>query len=266
MKYYVVSDVHGFYTEMVKALEEKGFFEDKEEHKLIICGDLLDRGAENKEVINFVLQMMKEDRIILIRGNHEDLFELLVDELMYGETYDLEKKDSYHIHNGTWQTALDLSGFSHNNAIARPLMVANILKNTPFYKKILPSMLNYYETEHYIFTHGYIPCKATQGKAYYSPHKSYYFNVDWRNASYEEWKMARWYNGMEFACKRKLGVKDKTVVCGHWNASYGHAEIEHKCSEFGKDADLTPFFHNSVIGIDACTKWSGFVNCIVIED
>ena len=44
MKYYVVADVHGFFTELKSVLTEKGFFEDIEPHKLIICGDLLDRG------------------------------------------------------------------------------------------------------------------------------------------------------------------------------------------------------------------------------
>ena len=39
MKYYVVADVHGFYTELITALTEKGFFEDKGPHKLIVCGD-----------------------------------------------------------------------------------------------------------------------------------------------------------------------------------------------------------------------------------
>ncbi|MBQ8726493.1 MAG: metallophosphoesterase [Clostridia bacterium] len=46
MKYYVVSDVHGFYDELIFALTEKGFFDEKSPHKLIICGDLLDRGEK----------------------------------------------------------------------------------------------------------------------------------------------------------------------------------------------------------------------------
>ena len=41
MKYFVVADVHGFYDLMIKALTEKGYFEEKEPHKLVICGDLL---------------------------------------------------------------------------------------------------------------------------------------------------------------------------------------------------------------------------------
>lgn len=71
MKYYVVADVHGFFTELKAALSEKGFFEDKEPHKLIICGDLLDRGNEALEVQSFVLDLLQKDEIILIRGNHE---------------------------------------------------------------------------------------------------------------------------------------------------------------------------------------------------
>ena len=46
MKYYVVADVHGFYREFIEAINDKGFFNDTEPHKLIICGDLFDRGEE----------------------------------------------------------------------------------------------------------------------------------------------------------------------------------------------------------------------------
>ncbi len=46
VKYYVMSDTHGFYYETVKALKENGFFNDSEPHKLILCGDMMDRGRE----------------------------------------------------------------------------------------------------------------------------------------------------------------------------------------------------------------------------
>ena len=52
MRYYVVADVHGFYLELQAALTEKGFYEDKEPHKLVVCGDLLDRGDEALELQN----------------------------------------------------------------------------------------------------------------------------------------------------------------------------------------------------------------------
>lgn len=73
MRYYVLSDPHGFYTEMVEALYNKGFFTDKSPRKLIICGDILDRGREALKVQTLIMQMMESQEIILIRGNHEDL-------------------------------------------------------------------------------------------------------------------------------------------------------------------------------------------------
>ena len=45
MRYFITADVHGFYTEFHKALDEAGYFTDPEPHKLIILGDLFDRGG-----------------------------------------------------------------------------------------------------------------------------------------------------------------------------------------------------------------------------
>lgn len=38
MRYYLTADVHGYFTELKTALTEHGFFEDREPHKLIVCG------------------------------------------------------------------------------------------------------------------------------------------------------------------------------------------------------------------------------------
>ena len=78
MKYYVTSDVHGYDSILRQALADAGFFEEKEPHRLVILGDLFDRGEEARSLQDFVLRLMEEDRIILIRGNHEDLFETFV--------------------------------------------------------------------------------------------------------------------------------------------------------------------------------------------
>jgi len=47
MRYYVTADVHGYFTELKTALINAGFFEDAEPHKLVICGDLFDRGMKH---------------------------------------------------------------------------------------------------------------------------------------------------------------------------------------------------------------------------
>jgi hypothetical protein len=71
---------------------------------------------------------------------------------------------------------------------------------------------------------------------------------------------------MEMSYLHGVRIPDKTVVCGHWHASYGHAIIEGRCNEFGEGADFSPFFGDGIIAIDACTKVSGKVNCLVLED
>ena len=68
MKYYVTADVHSYYDELMTALTEKGFFEEQTPHKLIICGDLFDRGTQAAKMQAFILELLAKDRVILIRG------------------------------------------------------------------------------------------------------------------------------------------------------------------------------------------------------
>jgi len=65
MKYFVSSDIHGFYSEWIKALEEKQFNIEDPEHKLIVLGDLFDRGSEAKALQTFVMDLIERDKIIL---------------------------------------------------------------------------------------------------------------------------------------------------------------------------------------------------------
>lgn len=78
------------------------------------------------------------------------------------------------------------------------------------------------------------------------------------------WQTARWINGMKAV--QTCPIPGKTVVCGHWHASYGHSKYEGKGSEFGEDADFTPYMGKGIIAVDASTANSGMVNCIIIED
>lgn len=73
MRYYVTADVHGYFSELKNALTAQGFFDDQSPHKLIVCGDLYDRGTEALQLQTFILELLDRDQVILIRGNHEDL-------------------------------------------------------------------------------------------------------------------------------------------------------------------------------------------------
>jgi len=248
MKYYVASDIHGFYSEFRHALDQAGYFTDTDPHKLIILGDLFDRGQEARELQAFILSLMERDEVILIRGNHEDMY---IDLVTVDEGIPLK----HHAQNGTHNTAMQLTGFDPVMAIIRHYDFAEAARNTPLFKQIIPAMRDYYETANYVFVHGWIPCiRDKYGYIHYA---------DWRNASADEWAKARWYNGIEASTTVR---DDKTIICGHWHASYGHSRFEGKGSEFGADAIFSPYVGLGIIAIDACTAHSGFINIIVVED
>lgn len=263
MKYYVVSDVHSYYTQMREALKDAGFFEETEPCKLIVCGDLLDRGPEAKQMIEFMSELLAEDRLILIRGNHEDLFTQCLLDITGGGVYEIACGMSYHYRNGTWDSLLQIGEMTGDEAYRNPDELIKRVMQSPFYQKLLPSCIDYYETENYIFTHGWIPC-LTDG---YGSFVIYEYNRNWRDADATDWRRARWYNGMELACVRHVTEPHKTIVCGHWNCSYGHVHFDHSCTaESGKNADFSPFRADGILAIDACTANSSVVNCVVIED
>lgn len=189
MKYYVVADIHSFYEPLVTALEEKGFFSDKEPHKLIVCGDLFDRGSDALAIQDFIIELLERNQLILIRGNHEDLmFNLLTNWDEHSYLF------SHHISNGTIGTALQLTQSSEDDLRVQPKTILQKMYDTPFLKKIYPALRDYYETEHYIFVHGWIPCRLFRTSSAAFRYESI---VDWRNASAYDWNISRWTNGME---------------------------------------------------------------------
>ena len=260
MKFYVVADVHGFYDYMIEALTEKGYFTDAAPHKLIICGDLFDRGKQNKEVQEFVLGLLKKDEVILIKGNHEDLLVDFVEKLPIYAGMGFQY--THHFSNGTVHTVRDLTGSTLTKMGMYPEMTVSKMKQTGFFRTILPAMGNYYETKNYIFVHGWIPSLAngTGGNASF-----FQFNPEWRNDDAAGWYFARWYNGM-LAAHQGVIEPGKTIVCGHWHTSFGHSKYEGKGEEFGKDEDFSPYYADGIIALDACTVHSRKVNCVVIED
>ena len=99
MKYFVVSDVHSFYTPLKTALDNAGFDPKNENYTLISCGDLFDRGDESEQVLDYIMSLPRK---ILVRGNHESMLMELVFRKRTAEACDQ--------HNGTIKTIFDLGG------------------------------------------------------------------------------------------------------------------------------------------------------------
>ena len=258
MKYFVSADIHGCFDEWQTALQEKGFDINNPEHKIIVCGDLFDRGRQPKQIIDFILS--NKDKFILIRGNHEDLAIELVKNFDKWMTPNILY--THHLKNGTVETILNLVGMNIVEAYNNIEECKKRIVETPFFNRIIPSMKNYFETDNYIFVHGWIPCDAL---GYGGKVNTFIYKQDWRELSDFDWDYARWYNGME-AARQGVIEPNKTIICGHWHCSYGHAKIEGVGSEFDIDADFSPYKAKGIIAIDACTAFSKKINCIVVED
>ena len=240
--YFCVADVHSFYTEMQRALSEQGYDKDNPSHIFCSIGDLFDRGPESKECLEFVNSIPRE-RKILIRGNHE----ILMRQMVFGGNWPrgIDK------HNGTWKTACDLTG------VDKAEVMEKMRKNSEFWKY-------YHDTEYYrivgdyILTHAWVPCKRDwlTGEIKVTPVEELdkEMDYDWENTF-------TWTNGMH-ACSMGARVKGKTVICGHWNTSWGWKEIRHKCENlYDGDAIHEPFIDDGIVALDACTVVSGKVNC-----
>ena len=228
-KFYAISDVHGFYDEMIYALDNAGFDPENENHWLVVCGDIWDRGSKPLEVMRYLTGLK---RVVLVKGNHEQLFEECC-ERGYPQTYDFS--------NGTYSTICKLGGEDYGRSFDHCCIIAQA-KTEPFLKK----MVNYFETENYVFVHSAIPDKH-----------------NWRYAHQNEWNTAMWAQSFKLAQNGYL--PDKTLVFGHWHTSWPRAEWEGK-PEFGDGADFSIYYGDGYIGLDACTAYSGKVNVLVVED
>ena len=249
VKFFVISDVHGFYDEMIEALEKAGFDINNPNHWVIGCGDYTDRGPKSWEVIRFLHNLPRK---ILIRGNHEELFEACC---YRGEPY------MHDLQNGTAGAISDIARFNPEGYGYFPEDCVYALKWTRPFRE---SLVDYFETKNYIFVHSWVPVVAKDGKpAYYTRDRSFEFNPNWRDASPQEWSDARWGNPFDMAARGLM--PDKTIVFGHWHSSTGWAQSEGR-SEFGEDAKFDPYYGEGFIAIDACTAYSGKCTVVVIED
>lgn len=266
IKYFICSDIHGFYDEWVDALDKSGFNIKNKDHHIILCGDLLDRGRQPKECLLFVNKLLKQNRIICIMGNHE----LLLNNAISKEYLD----DDIDIHNGTTSTVYDLVGINEHGEDKNGVYISDYdaLKTLSEYSpwtNYYNSCKFYYETPNYIFVHSWIP----QAK-------------NWRDVNNEvnlnEWiEHGVWDNPfVKWELNGKSGIDGKTIVFGHWNTSWAYVQYRGYDKQFLGDFEtmycdenniLHPtvchdiFKDNGIIGIDGCTVKSKKVNVLVLN-
>ena len=241
-KLFVVSDIHSFYMPLKKALDEKGFDPNNEEHWLIVCGDAFDRGDDSVEVLHYLMSL---ERKILVRGNHD----ILLTEC-YNRGFPL-----WHDHsNGTAKTIADIGGLDFGLSFNE--CCETVYHKTAGYRNAL---VNYFETKNYIFVHSWIPTTSKNE-----------YDRNWRRATDKRWESAMWGNPFYHA-QDGLNKTGKTIVFGHWHCSAGYAlndNTDFDYEEFGALAIWAPYKNKQqgIIAIDRCTAHTGEVNVLILED
>lgn len=257
-KYFVFSDTHSFFTILKNELDKKSFDLNNNDHIIIFCGDLFDRGNESKEIYEFIKSIPKSRRI-LIRGNHEYLF---IDALYK------DIPDYYDHTNGTFKTLDDLSG----NRYANWSDLVTDKKLAEIKKWILSDeWIDYYETDNYIFTHSFIPLKInglSHSKNMYNVHTSVLsYDTNWREASHKDFENATWGCPWKLA-KAGLNKTGKTIVCGHWHTSDFFNNLKNLKVKYNL-YENNPIFISKrykLIGLDACTAATNKINVLVLNE
>lgn len=257
MKYFVTSDIHGYFDEFKKALDDAGYDVNNVDHHLIICGDIFDRGEQACEVYDFIRNIPVERRT-LIRGNHEYLLR------------DLTKKYSPEYHdftNGTVDTLYQLSKVEKGFTDAQ---------NSPKVKEVLEwfdssEWVDFLEIDKYIFVHSFIPLYNHNKFIHYyfaNPFVDLVYIDKWRTIKSREiiegstWGCP-WKNYLAglFEAEAKKG---KILVCGHWHCNDFYIHLAGKMYEEFECYDI--FRGRNIIALDACTARTRKVNVMIIKE
>lgn len=234
-QFFVVSDIHGHYTLLKEALEKVGFDNENENHILICCGDYFDRGNENFEVLKFFERLKHK---VLLRGNHEDL---LLKLLQTG------KVQPHNYINGTLITLENFFGKYSIDPTDDTICFSGKSRMIDRVCEFIEETVNYFETDKYVFVHGWLPDKAE------TP-------AERQKVSDAAWEKSRWIKWTEKYNGEKV-LSDKILICGHMPTFYASRFDSNRLNDC---SDI--FYGNGLIAIDAGTYDSKKINVLIIED
>ncbi|MDO4295994.1 MAG: metallophosphoesterase family protein [bacterium] len=133
MKTIVVGDIHGCYDNFRGLLGISGL--KKEEDRLVLLGDLMDRGSKCWEVLQFVMELKEEmgERCVILRGNHD---QMLIDIL--------GSSDQEHLHSPEKAREIWMRNGSQSTLASFEEYGEDVYRYIPWMEK---NMVLYYEDE-----------------------------------------------------------------------------------------------------------------------
>ena len=129
---HAIGDVHGCYDQLSRLIDE---ISPHSGDLLIFLGDYIDRGPDSKAVLKYCLELRSQYPTVFIKGNHEEM--LLT-------TRDTPEYFDYWLKYGGDKTLSSYGLTAEYGSIAR-------IPDSHF--EFIEQMVDYYETEHFIFSH-----------------------------------------------------------------------------------------------------------------
>lgn len=267
MKYFVISDTHGHHSEALTALTKAGWDEKNKNHKLIVVGDITDRGSEVLTHLEWLKKLTDEEKAIVLKGNH--------DQFILGFLKNKDQSFNW-VHNGL-NTTIDDLDHRTNSFQTYCLMIdkemntetflewqritaKSIQKEYPWLKEWFENFPDYYETKNYIFTHGIVDWRVEDW--HLSQMQKYNCQQGWMSnhwASPEDWLKFVNYTG-------------KTIVVGHLNASLMDYTLrfqgrgDYNYLTYKPDNEIYYNEEKKVYFIDTLTVATKRVNVLILED
>lgn len=259
MKYFVFSDVHGCYKELLNSLNNAGYDEMDENHKLIFLGDAFDKNRDDYNMYLFLKNNIRNDKLIWILGNHD--------------LYLLNVLRNRKINKFCYNTVLNI-GKGLNKDLSNIEDYIDILIEDGLFELLTNKTRYYFETNNYVLTHAFIPFNKKELK----------YDPNWRKASPSEWCASiSNMKGFKLSIVDKILVPNKTLVLGHIGAYYGNLTkynkeliidskefktLGNKLMRNAKENKkyFKTFIGEGVIGIDSRCFETEFVNIFVFED
>ena len=221
-KAFVVSDIHGCYDPFKKLLE---YWD--QSMKLVILGDLIDRGGASKQVVQEVMKLKEtyKDQLVVLKGNHEDMFlRFLQNPVQMGDIY---------FFNGGRATVKDFIGerfIMHRSCNDLADLVQERAKDEVNFIRSLPL---YKEFGEVLFVHAGIDPNLP----------------DWRDTSEECFV---WTRDM----KNHNNNTGKVIVYGHTPTKMIHSD---------QSSDIWVSKDCSYINIDGGCAYGGQLNAIIVN-
>lgn len=261
-KIFAVSDIHGNYQALKKALDNAGFDEDSDSHLLVVLGDHFDRGEESLTVYQYLKKLTDKNKAITIMGNHDLMFidyleGTVLDPFNYFRNGERETFADFWHRTDPFESwcAVDAQIEQPTNGdFARWLNIVSkdINEEYPELLEWLKNQPYYYETKNYIFTHGAIDTSVYD---WHNPHCYRY--------GYTDWEALTWDDGSFFG--KNINNTDKTIVIGHFGTN--HLRNMYYLKDNNEDDfSILERRDKKVIALDATSILSNQINVLVIED